>query len=176
MSDWQEEREYSVDYLDLGLQLYRQSEHRHRLLKWLAARIAVLSVLALFLMGGAVLDVPVWYAWAALGGSALFWLWANLREQPPTLYLLGGDERLEFLVDEPNAADLQDFLAALTQHIKDAYQHQYLDEKLDVPTDERRSRIQWLHQMKVLTRSEKDILLAELGPGRNGAIGFKRTA
>ena len=57
---------------------------------------------------------------------------------------------------------------------KDSYQNQYLDEKLEVPAEERRSRIQWLHQMKVLTRSEKDVLLAELGGQK--AIGFKRSA
>lgn len=173
--DFQQEREYSVDYLDLGLQFYRKSEHKHRLWKWLAAATFGLCSVALFLtgIGAFTLSGDLLFILASLSGAV--WLSTSLKQSPTILYLLGGEEQLSFLNDEPNEDDLHDFLEELTDKIKDAYQDRYLNEKSDVPKDERRSRIQWLHQMKVLTRTEKDVLLAKLGPPQN-AIGFKRTA
>lgn len=176
IKDFQQEREYSVDYLDLGLQFYRKSEFQHRPWKWLAAAVFVLCGIVLLLFGLGALEPPFDPAFHTAGISGLVWLWLTLRQSPPKLYLLGGEEQLEFLADQASEDQLHDFLSALTDRIKDAYQSQYLDEELDVPADERRSRIQWLHQMKVLTRSEKDVLLAKLGPSRQQSIGFKRTA
>jgi len=174
--DFQQEREFSVDYLDLGLQFYRRSKHEHRLTKWIAGGVAILSGLALLLIGLGVFALPFGSLFWVAMLSSLIWLWASLKQEPPMMHLVGGEQQLDFLADEPSFDELQDFLEALCKNVRDAYQDQYLDENVDIPAEERRSRIQWLHQMKVLTRSEKDILLAELGPLRQKSIGFQRTA
>lgn len=174
--DFQQEREFSVDYLDLGLEFYRKAEYRFRLLSWLAGAAFLLMALAAIGSSTQLLSLPLFYPITIGTMSGTLWLWTKLRQEPPIIYLVGGDQQLSFLADHPSATALEDFLQTLTERIKDAYQSQYLEEPVDVPAEERRSRIQWLHQMKVLTRSEKDVLLAKLGPARQQSIGFKRTA
>lgn len=174
--DFKQEREYSVNYLDLGLQFYRKNDHQHRLLNWLAAATFSLCGIAFVLSSLELTNISSEELFYTAGISGLIWLATRLRQTPSTLYLLGGEEQLAFLAEHPSEDALHDFLEELTDRIKDAYQNQYLDDQLDVPAEERRSRIQWLHQMKVLTRSEKDVLLAKLGPSRQQSIGFKRTA
>ena len=175
LRDLRQEREFSVDYLDLGLQFYRKSEHQYRLVGWL---VAIAGILAMLVATLAWLFAPVWPSTAiflAAGACGIVSLLAFALQKPAMLHLIGGEHQLAFLAEESSDEALDDFLQELTKRIKDSYQQQYLDEKLEVPADERRTRIQWLHQMKVLTRSEKDILLAELGPGQK-TIGFKQTA
>ncbi len=172
--DLQQEREFSVDYIDLGLQFYRKAEYKYRGFAWLAAVVAVLTgltAIAAWLLGTA---WSVSTLFTVAGGSGLLSLLAFTSQKPAFLHLIGGEQQLSFLAEDPSEDELNEFLEELCTRIKDSYQNQYLDEKLEVPAEERRSRIQWLHQMKVLTRSEKDVLLAELGGQK--AIGFKRSA
>ena len=61
--DFKEEREYSVDYVDLGLQFYRKSEYQYRLANWLSATVLGLCTLGLILTG---------LGWAALPSGYLF--------------------------------------------------------------------------------------------------------
>ncbi|MEL6972902.1 MAG: hypothetical protein AAFO02_22245 [Bacteroidota bacterium] len=174
LRDLQQEREFSVDYIDLGLQFYRKAEHKYRLLGWLAAVVAVLTgvVAVVAWLFGAAWSFSTLFLAAGISGSLSAVVFA--KQKPAFLHLIGGEHQLAFLAEEPSEDALNEFLEELCKRIKDSYQNQYLDEKLEVPTEERRSRIQWLHQMKVLTRSEKDVLLAELGGQQS--IGFKRSA
>lgn len=174
--DFQQEREFSVDYLDLGLQFYRKTEYRFRFLGWITAGTFALMVLAMIGVSTGILSFEMFYPITLGTMAGTLWVWTKLRQDPPIMYLVGGDQQLSFLADYPSAEALHDFVQALTVRIKEAYESQYLNEQAELPAEERRSRIQWLHQMKVLTRTEKDILLAELGPIRQKAIGFKRTA
>jgi hypothetical protein len=176
LRDFENEREFSVDYLDLGLQVYRKTEHHSRALRWLSGGLAAFMLMALIFSAlGLELMAP---AWAFVIGTlaALACLWTFLRQKPGMIYLIGGENKLGFLQDRPNTEQVEEFIATTIAKIKESYHQQYIHHSNDNTDEERRSRIQWLHEMKAITRSEKDVLLAELGPIRQQPIGFQRTA
>lgn len=176
LRDFENEREFSVDYIDLGLQVYRKTEHHSRALRWLSGGVAVLMLIALIAstLGLTLIAPAVAFAIGAL--ATLACVWTFLRQKPGMIYLIGGESKLSFLQDRPNAEQVEEFIAKTIAKIRESYQQQYLHHANDNTDEERRSRIQWLHEMKAITRSEKDVLLAELGPIRQQPIGFKRTA
>jgi hypothetical protein len=175
LRDFENEREFSVDYIDLGLQVYRKTEHHSRALRWLSGGVAALMLIASIgsALGLALIDP----AWAFTIGTlaTLACLWTFLRQKPGMIYLIGGEDKLGFLQDRPNAEQVEAFIATIIGKIREIYHQQYLHQASDTTDEERRSRIQWLHEMKAITRSEKDVLLAELGPVRQQPIGFQRT-
>lgn len=175
LRDFENEREFSVDYIDLGLQVYRKTEHHSRALRWLSGGVAALMLTASIgsALGLALID-PAW-AFAIGILAALACLWTFLRQKPGMIYLIGGEDKLGFLQDRPNAEKVEAFIATIIGKIRESYHQQYLHQSSDTTDEERRSRIQWLHEMKAITRSEKDVLLAELGPVRQQPIGFQRT-
>lgn len=176
LRDFENEREFSVDYLDLGLQIYRKTEHHSRALRWLSGSFALLMAMALVSSAlGLQLMAPAW-AFALGSLATLACLWTFLQQKPGMIYLIGGENKLSFLQDRPNAEQVEAFIATIIGKIRESYYQQYLHHSSDSTDEERRSRIQWLHEMKAITRSEKDTLLAELGPARQQPIGFQRTA
>jgi hypothetical protein len=176
LRDFENEREFSVDYLELGLQIYRKTEHHSRALRWVSGGVAVLMLTASTASAfGLELMAPGWTF--GIGTLAtLVCLWTFLRQKPGMIYLIGGENKLGFLQDRPNSEQVEAFIATIIGKIRESYHQQYLHHSSDTTDEERRSRIQWLHEMKAITRSEKDVLLAELGPIRQQPIGFQRTS
>lgn len=174
LRDFENEREFSVDYLDLGLQVYRKTEHQSRALRWLSAGVATLMLIALIASASGVEWIAPGWAFALGSVALLACLWTFLQQKPGMIYLIGGEQKLGFLQDRPNADQVEDFISATIGRIKECYHQQYLHHSNDTTDEERRSRIQWLHEMKAITRAEKDVLLAELGPLRQQPIGFQR--
>ncbi|MGH1434609.1 MAG: hypothetical protein ACRBG0_09145 [Lewinella sp.] len=176
LRDFENEREFSVDYIDLGLQIYRKTEHHSRALRWLSGGVAAIMLIALISsILGFELIAPAW-AFALGILAALACSWTFLQQKPGMIYLIGGENKLGFLQDRPNSEQVEAFISATIDKIRESYHQQYLHNSNDNTDEDRRSRIQWLHEMKAITRSEKDVLLAELGPVRQQPIGFQRTA
>jgi hypothetical protein len=176
LRDFENEREFSVDYIDLGLQIYRKTEHHSRALRWLSGGVAAIMLIALISsILGFELIAPAWaFALGILAELACSWTF--LQQKPGMIYLIGGENKLGFLQDRPNSEQVEAFISATIDKIRESYHQQYLHNSNDNTDEDRRSRIQWLHEMKAITRSEKDVLLAELGPVRQQPIGFQRTA
>lgn len=172
--DFENESEYSVDYLNLGVRTYRHEEKKSRAWQWILWLAISLSVLALVIEG--VWDYEIiaraWIGTLLLLASLII-LWFKLKEEPAMIHLIGGQEKLELLAVEPTEKAVKSFLKSIDKRIKKAYRDQYLDNEEDVLPEEKKSRIEWLHELKMISRSEKDALLDKVKEERANGIGFR---
>jgi len=172
--DFNSESEYSTDYLNLGVRSYRHAEKKARAWQWIFWLTASLCVTALAVKGITGFEI-VGNGW--IGGllllSSLLILWFKIKQEPGMIHLVGGQEQLEILASEPNKKEVDSFLKSIKERIKKAYREQYLDNKDDVLPEEKRSRIEWLHEIKIITRDEKDILLNKIEEDKANGIGFR---
>lgn len=165
--------EYSVDYLNLGVRTFKHEENKSKAWQWLLWLALGLSTTALLIEG--LLDFPiisrVWMG-AVLFIAALLILWFKLKQEPAMLHLIGGDEKLEFLANT-KADELDSFIKKITKRIKKAYRKQYLKDKSDLPLSEQKERIEWLYDMKMIDGTEKKKLLHDLDAQKTAhKIGF----
>lgn len=172
--DFEGELEYSIDYTDLGLRTYRQSARKFRAVQWLillAMSIVGLTALLAPVPSGFVLPSISWSI-IAIGLLGLAYIY--LHQEPAKLFLTGGQKQITFLAENTGEEAFDIFFEALTEKIKASYRDSYLRKEEKISSDEQRERIHWLKDMKVITRTERDILLAE---ARNGdSIGFRKSA
>lgn len=172
--DFENESEYSLDYLNLGVRTYRHAEKKARAWQWVLWLAIGLALTALLL--DAIWNFEMigrgWIGTLLLLASLVI-LWFKLKQEPAMIHLIGGQEQLEILATEPNEKDVKMFLKNIKKRIKKAYRDQYLDNKDDVLPEEKRSRIEWLHEIKIITRTEKDMLLNKIEEDRVNGIGFR---
>lgn len=172
--DFEEEVEYSLDYTDLGLSTYRKSARKYRALKWLVFLALGIVVLTHLIAPDPSQLIHPALSWSVFATALLGLAFIHLRQEPALLFLTGGQKQISFLADHPDEEELHQFLDVLMERIKKAYREVYLSKEDKLSTDEHRERIHWLRDMKVITRSERDILLAQVANG--DPIGFRRSA
>lgn len=172
--DFENESEYSIDYLNLGVRTYRHEEKKSRAWQWILWLAISLSLLALIVEG--VWDYEIiargWIGTLLLLASLVI-LWFKLKEEPAMIHLIGGQEKLEMLAIEPDEKAVKSFLKIISKRIKKAYCDQYLDNEEDVLPEEKKSRIEWLHELKMISHTEKDELLDKIKEDRANGIGFR---
>ncbi|MCB0636965.1 MAG: hypothetical protein KDC54_10135 [Lewinella sp.] len=166
------ELEYAVDYLDLGARTYLRTDTRQRIWQWIGASVGLIA-----LTGGAVsagYGGSVW-PWAVLLVVALaFWSMLQLTRAPRMIYLTGGQHELELLATAPSEAAVDEFLQALREKVQEAFRAKFLADADELPKEDRKSRIEWLHEMKMISRPEKELLVAQLEDWSGKRIGFQR--
>jgi len=172
--DFENESAYSVDYLSLGVRTYRHEAKKSRAWQWILWLAISLSVLALIIEGAWEYEIIArgWIGTLLLLASLVI-LWFKLKEEPAMVHLIGGQEKLELLAIEPNEKEVKSFLKSINKRIRKAYRDQYLDNEEDVLPEEKKTRIEWLHELKMISRTEKDQLLDEVKEERANGIGFR---
>jgi hypothetical protein len=172
--DFEEELEYSLDYTDLGLRTYRQSARKYRALQGLIFLAMGMVVITFLAAPNPTQLVHPSVSWGVLAIGELGLAFIRLHQEPALIYLTGGQKQISFLADHPSEEELDSFVKELMKRIKDAYRETYLSKEDKLSDKEHRERIHWLREMKVITRPERDFLLAEVANGE--PIGFRRTA
>lgn len=172
--DFENESTYSVDYLNLGVRTYRHEAKKSRAWQWILWLAITLSVLALIIEGVWAYEI-IARAWigSILLLASLVILWFKLKEEPALIHLVGGEEKLAFLAIEPNEKEVTVFLKSISKRIRKAYRDQYLDNEEDVLPEEKKSRIEWLHELKIISRTEKNQLLDQVKEEQANGIGFR---
>lgn len=172
--DFNSESEYSTDYLNLGVRSYRHAEKKARVWQWMLWLIIGLCLTALSIKGLTGFEI-IGNGW--IGGflllTSLLVLWFKVKQEPAMFHLVGGQEQLEILAAEPNEKEVASFLKEIKERVKKAYREQYLNNKDDVLPEEKRSRIEWLHEIKIITRDEKELLLNKIEEEKANGIGFR---
>jgi hypothetical protein len=172
--DFEEEIEYSLDYTDLGLRTYRKSARKYRALQWLIYLAMGIVLLTLIAAPNPTQLVHPSISWGVMAVGILGLAFIYLHREPAFIYLTGGQKQISLLADHPDQEELNNFLNTLTERIKSAYREAYLSKEDKLSNEEHRERIHWLRDMKVITRSERDFLLAEIA--NSETIGFQRSA
>ncbi len=172
--DFENESEYSVDYLNLGVRTYRHEEKKSRAWQWILWLAISLSVLALVIEGVWNYEIiaRAWIGTLLLVASLVI-LWFKLKEEPAMIHLIGGQEKLVLLAVIPTEKEVKSFLKNIRKRIKKAYRDQYLDNEEDVLPEEKKTRIEWLHELKMISHSEKEALLDQVKKERANGIGFR---
>jgi hypothetical protein len=166
------ELEYAVDYLDLGARTYVRTDTRQRLWQWISAGVALVALTGGIVSAG--YGGGVWIWMVLLAGALGMWTLLQLTRAPRLVYLAGGQHELEFLADAPNEAAVREFLEALREKVQEAYRSKFLADADELPKEDRKSRIEWLHEMKMISRPEKETLVAQLDDWSGKRIGFQR--
>lgn len=167
------ELEYAVDYLDLGVRTYVRTDTRHRLGEWSSIALAAIA-----LFGGVI-------AWLVAGdllpwgilllAASLAWAVLHVTRAPRLLFLTGGTTELEFLAEAPDEAAVHGFVQVLSERVQETFQAKFLADADELPKEDRKARIEWLHEMKMISGSEKELLVAKLDNwSTDKRIGFQR--
>jgi hypothetical protein len=163
---------FQLDYLELGLKSYEHTDFSAR--RW-----EYLLLLLTIVFGGVAIAVANFGVRLGFGIAALLMLsiygFLRMHRSPAMIYLVGGKHELSFLAGvEP--AQTAAFIEALKSRVKAAYRAEYIETEEDLSKEERRQIIDWLHDLKVLDRTEKSAMVAELERTYASRIGFWRKA
>lgn len=116
----------------------------------------------------------------------LFWLFASIffllaaigsyiDTNKKILFLTGGSQTVEILLDKPNQETVEDFVTNLHNSIKNFYKNKYAYIDDEVSSEVLLQRFRWLREIEVIDFLEYQQLKKQLNENGNGSIGFKLT-
>lgn len=160
---------YQLDYLDLGLRHYVHTDYSNR--RWEFLTLLLASVSLIVIASVPIFGVRLGFGIAALVLSSIY-AYLRVQREPSMIYLSGGKQELSFIDEPEKNAPVHTFLKELTRRIRAAYRAEYLKPEEDLSKEERREIIDWLHDIKVINRSERKVMVAELEYNYGNRIGF----
>ena len=173
-SDLSEDREYSVDYLELGVKTFRNNS---RDVNW------QVILFCIFLSQLSLLVYAAWVEWTLLyllafsiiGSIALgLFIESKMGSKKRTILLSGGKVDLEFFEDKPTPLETEDFMDEMVSRIKKAYRAEYLKwEKTDT-IEYKKERIEWLKKMRIISEEEMNELIHDVETKTFKPIGFMK--
>ncbi len=169
-----EETEYSISYLNLGVKTVKKSTKNSAFLELFFWAFFVIQFG--LLVQTLIIDpqnkemLGFWSLGAGFFLGMIFFLrWQPMKD---LLYLTGGDNNLEFYQDKPNKEEVDNFVSELQSTIKQAYKKQYLKWDENSLKEQKLANLEWLKSIKILDEKEYNDLLKEIEIG--SIIGFKK--
>ena len=173
-TDLSEDREYSVDYLNLGVKTFRNNA---RDINWQIMFFCIfLSQFGLLIYGiNADWTLFSLVTFSVTGAIALgLFVESKMGGKKRTILLTGGKVDLEFFQDKPTSLMAEDFIDEVISRIKKAYRAEYLKwEKTDT-IEYKKERIEWLKKMRIISEDEMNELLIEVETKTFTPIGFMK--
>lgn len=173
-SDLSEDREYSVDYLQLGVKTFHNNA---RDINWQIILFCVfLSQLGLLIYAARVEWTLLYLlAFSIIGAIALgLFIESKMGAKKRTILLSGGKVDLEFFQDKPTPLETEDFIDETISRIKKAYRSEYLKwEKTDT-IEYKKERIEWLKKMRIISEEEMNELINDVETKTFKPIGFMK--
>ncbi|RME93061.1 MAG: hypothetical protein D6772_16275 [Bacteroidetes bacterium] len=161
---------FQIDYLELGLKSYEHTDFSARRWEYLLLLLGVVFAGVAIAVNN--FGVRLGFGIAALVMLSIY-VFFRVQRPPAMIYLVGGKHELSFLATDKNA-ETTAFIEALKERVKAAYHAEYIETEEDLSKEERRQIIDWLHDLKVLNRTEKSAMIAELERTYMTKIGFRR--
>jgi hypothetical protein len=169
-----EESEYSVDYLELGVKTVKKSIKNSAFLElffW-AFFILQFGLLIQSLIFEA--DNKGMLIYWSLGSGFFLGFIFFLRWQPgkKLIYITGGQKNIEFFQEKPNTKEVNEFIEELKTRIKNAYKDEYLKWDENSSKEHKIAQLEWLKRIRILEEEEFKELIDEIEIGT--IIGFKK--
>ena len=170
-----EELEYSIDYLELGNKLIKKKGFKGRIGELFLWPYVILNLGLLIhtLITDPASNMIVFWVF----GSGFFIgisLLAHFSVKTKVLFITGGQKSLELFQDKPDEVTVNEFLIALQQKIKESYIEEYLKFYDTTPVEYKKSQIEWLNRIDILTCDEAKTLLEECEAIKPLNIGFNQ--
>ena len=170
-----EELEYSIDYLELGNKLIKKKGFKGRIGELFLWPYAILNLGLLIhtLITDPASNMIVFWVF----GSGFFIgisLLAHFSVKTKVLFITGGQKSLELFQDKPDEVKVNEFLIALQKKIKESYIEEYLKFYDTTPVEYKKSQIEWLNRIDILTCDEAKTLLEECEAIKPLNIGFNQ--
>ncbi|MEZ4985636.1 MAG: hypothetical protein R2795_11475 [Saprospiraceae bacterium] len=168
--DFDGNSEYHIDYTELGLRTYYHAARIARIWQWMLWAFIVAVTIVMWVSDKDAPLLNVQWGTVLILLALLGQVWILLKQEPARIYLTGGERRIDFLADLPDSTSVNDFIEETCGRIREAHYNQYLSEYDELSYEEKRARIIWLHEMKVIDRDVREDMLSAISPGRG--IGF----
>lgn len=168
------ELEYSVNYLDLGVQVVRKSVNNRRFIEFFFLAFSMMYVVLLFHTMIFEPEITMLITWAfAFALFFSFYLLVKFSEINRTILLTGGQKGLEFIANKPESKIVEDFVTETVKRIKAAYLKEYFNWEKDATTEMKKQQLDWLNRIKILSKEEANQLLFGDDGQTKREIGFK---
>ena len=170
-----EEIEFSVDYLDLGVDTVKKSIKNSMFVE--------LFFWAFFLIQFGLLIESLVFE-SENKGMLVFWSLGSgfflgmiflIRWQPgkKLIYLTGGQKSIEFFQEKPNKKAVETFIGELKNRIRKAYKNEYLKWEDKTPVEQKIGQLEWLKRIKILDENDFEEFMRKVKNDK--PIGFNKT-
>ena len=167
-----EESEYSIDYLELGVKTVKKSIKNSAFLE--------LFFWAFFIIQFGLLIQSLIFE-SDNQGMLMFWALGSgfflgfiffLRWQPGKrlIYVTGGQKNIELFQEKPNTKEVNEFIDELKSRIKIAYKNEYLKWDDSTPKEHKIAQLEWLKRIRILEDEEYEEFIDKVEIG--SIIGF----
>ncbi len=173
-SDLSEDREYSVDYLQLGVKTFRNNA---RDINWQLVMFSVFLSQFGMLIYAIRVEWTLLYllAFSIIGAIALgLFIESKMGSKKRTILLSGGKVDLEFFQNKPTPLEAEDFIDETISRIKKAYRAEYLKWEKSDTIEYKKERIEWLKKMRIISEEEMNELIHDVETKTFKPIGFMK--
>ncbi|WP_247233666.1 hypothetical protein [Telluribacter sp. SYSU D00476] len=168
-----EEVLYSIDYLELGVKVFKKSD---------STILGELFISAFFFLEFGMLIYTLLFepelqklAFWSLASAFFLGVYLVIRfsSKKKMIYLSGGQKVLELFQESPNQAAVDYFIEEIIKNIKKAHKAAYLTWEDNTPLEVKKSQIEYLKRIKIISEDEMNSILTEIDQDTEGKpIGF----